>query len=129
MSTQLTEKRQDQLPRAQRTYETTYVPRFDIWEGDDEVVLYGDLPGVTPESIEIRYEDNELSIHGRVAPRQEGVSLLHEEYGIGDFHRTFTVADVIDVDKIEAELRNGVLVVRLPKSESVKPRRIKVQAC
>ncbi len=121
------EKQPGDISNPQNTHQSTYVPRFDIWEGEDELLLYGDLPGVAVEDLDIRFENQELTIHGRVAPRHEGV-YLYGEYGIGSFHRTFTVGESIDVDKITAEMRNGVLTLHLPKSEKLKPRRIEVNA-
>ena len=108
---------------------TTYSPRFDIWENDDEMVLYGDLPGVLPNSLDVRFENPLLTIHGKVSPRHNGDNCLHAEYGVGDFHRTFTIGEAIDTERISAELQNGVLTVHLPKSEKVKPRRIEVNYC
>ena len=105
---------------------TTYSPRFDIWENDDEMVLYGDLPGVMPDGLDVHFENPVLTIHGKVSPRHNDIKFLHGEYGIGDFHRTFTIGEAIDTDKISAELKNGVLTVHLPKNEKVKPRRIEV---
>ena len=106
-----------------------YSPRFDIWENDDEMILYGDLPGVMPEDLDVRFENPVLTIHGKVSPRHTDIKFLHGEYGIGDFHRTFTIGEVIDTEKISAELKNGVVIVHLPKSEKVKPRRIEVKCC
>jgi HSP20 family molecular chaperone IbpA len=111
----------------EKTYQSTFVPRFDIWEGDDELLLYGDLPGVSADDLDIRFENRELSIHGAVKPRHQG-EFVYGEYDIGDFHRTFTVGEAIDAEKISAEMSNGVLTLRLPKSEKVKPRRIQVNA-
>jgi HSP20 family molecular chaperone IbpA len=104
----------------------TYNPRFDFWEDDDELVLYGDLPGVASSDLDIHFEQGELKIYGKVAPRNANVELLYGEYGIGDFHRSFSVSEAIDPEKIAAELKNGVLTVHLPKREAVKPRRIEV---
>ncbi len=105
----------------------TYSPRFDVWESDDELVLYGDLPGVAAEDLDIHFENGELKIYGKVAPRNTNVELLYGEYGIGDFHRSFSASESIDTEKISAELKNGVLTVHLPKREAVKPRRIEVK--
>ena len=106
----------------------TYSPRFDIRETDDELVLYGDLPGVLPEDLDIRFENRELSIQAKVTPRHCQGKTHCNEYGVGDYHRTFSVAETIDGEAISAELKNGVLTLHLPKAEAVKPRRIKVQA-
>jgi HSP20 family molecular chaperone IbpA len=107
----------------------TFSPRFDIWESDDETILYGDLPGVMPEDLDVRFETPVLTIHGKVSPRHNDIKFLHGEYGIGDFHRTFTIGEAIDTDRISAELKNGVLTVHLLKNEKVKPRRIDVKYC
>jgi HSP20 family protein len=123
---QLTENRE--TPQHERRDGVTYTPRFDICETEDELVLYGDLPGVEAGDLDIRFEDKELSIHGRVAPRQAEHRRVREEYGVGDYHRTFAVGESIDTGKIHAELKNGVLTVHLPKAESVKPKRIEVRA-
>lgn len=113
----------------ERTHEgVLYTPRFDILENQDELVLFGDLPGVTKDALDVRFEKNELTIYGRVAPRQENAQCLYGEYGVGDFYRVFAVGEAIDSAGISAELKNGVLTVHLPKSEAVKPRRIEVKA-
>ena len=105
----------------------TFSPRVDILETDEELVLYGDLPGVVAESLDIQFEKGVLTLHGKVDRRHGAISFLYGEYGIGDFYRTFNVSEAIDGTKITAELKNGVLTMRLPKSNSVKPRRIEVQ--
>jgi HSP20 family protein len=104
-----------------------YTPRVDILEAKDELVLYADLPGVEPGNVDIRFERGELSIHGKCQPRQERVNFHLSEYGIGDYYRSFTIGEAIDANKISAELKDGVLTVRLPKSEAVKPKKIEVK--
>jgi len=105
-----------------------FSPRFDIWENEDELMLYGDLPGVASEDLAIHFEKGELKIFGRVAPRHATTEPLYAEYGVGDFQRAFTVSELIDAERISAELKNGVLTIHLPKCESVKPRRIEVKS-
>ena len=122
-----TEETRNDVPTAEGTFSgATYSPRFDIWENDDEMILYGDLPGVIPEDLNVHFENPVLTIHGKVNPRHNDIKFLHGEYGIGDFHRTFTIGEAIDSERISAELKNGVVTVHLPKSEKVKPRRIEV---
>ena len=106
----------------------TFSPRFDIWETDAELILYGDLPGVSAETLDIQFENDVLTIHGKVEPRHSDVDFVYGEYGIGDFYRTFTIGESIDSEKISAEMCNGVLTLHLPKTEAVKPRRIEVKA-
>lgn len=105
-----------------------YSPRIDIWETDEELILLADLPGVAPEDLDIQFENRELRIHGRVGPRHEGLAFLGGEYGIGDFHRAFTIGQSIDPAKISAELNDGVLTLHLPKVEALKPRKIEVKS-
>jgi len=105
-----------------------FSPRFDILETDSELTLFGDLPGVAPEDLDIQFENRVLTIHGKVDPRYESKRMLYGEYGIGDFHRTFTIGESIDTDKISAELKNGVLVLHLPKTDAVRPRKIEIKA-
>jgi HSP20 family protein len=113
---------------AQPASKLTFTPRFDVWENEQEFVLSGDLPGVEPAELEVRYEKQELTIEGKVAPRQEAARYFGVEYGVGDFHRSFRVGDQIDGTAIAAELKGGVLTVRLPKRAEVRPRKIAVQA-
>ncbi len=114
---------------AERTRDTTtYVPRFDIVGTDEELVLFGDLPGVTKEDVEVRFENGELTIEGKVSPRHADREFVYGEYGIGDFHRSFAINETIDAEKISAELQNGVLTLHLPKVEAAKPRKITVKA-
>ncbi|MFW6171386.1 MAG: Hsp20/alpha crystallin family protein [Planctomycetota bacterium] len=104
-----------------------YILRCDLIETDDELLLYGDLPGVTPENLDLRFENDRLMIHGKVEPRHQDHELVYGEYGVGDYHREFQIFEQIDANKISAELNNGVLCVHLPKSEAVKPCRIEVK--
>jgi len=105
-----------------------FTPRFDIVETDQELTLYGELPGVSQEQLDIRYENEQLTIRGKVDDRSEGVAYLRQEYGVGDFHRSFMIGETIDTEKINAGLRNGILTVHLPKTKAVQPRRIEVKS-
>lgn len=130
MTTTLTEQKNGSaLSHAEPKQEqVVYSPRFDIWETDDEMILYGDMPGVLPENLDIQYENGQLLIHGKVCARHDDIKFTYGEYGIGDYHRSFTVGDAIDAEKISAELKHGVLTLHLPKSEKVKPRKIEVKS-
>ena len=106
---------------------TVYVPNVDVLETDEEVILVADVPGSTSEAIDVRYENGELTIHGRVADRQpEKAKCLLRQYGVGHFNRSFQINERIDAGKIMAEYTHGVLSVHLPKVEAAKPRTIKV---
>jgi HSP20 family molecular chaperone IbpA len=100
----------------------------DIYDQEDEVVLVADLPGVAGNAVDVHLDRGELTIRGRVdQPVPKGESVL-EEYRVGDFVRTFTVSEDIDPTGIAAELKNGVLTLRLPKAAERKPRKIAVKA-
>jgi len=100
----------------------------DIYDQGDEVVLVGDMPGVSGDSVDVHYERGNLTIRGRVRrPAHEGSWAL-EEYRVGDFSRSFTVSEDIDPAGIEADMKNGVLTLRLPKAAERKPRKIPVRA-
>jgi len=96
----------------------TVNPRVDVLETENEFLVLADMPGVKPEDVDVRFEKGELSVHGR---RPVG-----RENEFTAYHRTFAVADVVAADKISAELKAGVLTIRLPKVEAVKPKKIVV---
>jgi HSP20 family protein len=104
-----------------------FTPRFDVCEDVNEYVLMGDLPGVAPEGLEVTFENQELSIYGRVTPRYAEARCFAGEYGVGDFRRTFTIGELVDAEGITAELKDGVLMVHLPKRPEAKPRKIEVR--
>ena len=105
-----------------------YTPRVDIYETADEVVLLCDVPGVKPQDLNVQLVKGDLSLSSKVQPRQAPVEYVRREYDVGDFYRSFTIASEIDPEKISADSRDGVLVVRLPKLEKSKPKRIAVKA-
>jgi len=119
----------DQVTSAERTRSGRYYrPLVDIIELQDELQLVVDMPGVKAKDIDIGFEDGELHLHGPVTPRQTPeTQYLLQEYGVGDFDRTFRVSEQIDASKIRAEYADGVLKLHLPKAESAKPRKIAVQ--
>ncbi len=131
MTTETTQVKvpQDDASGTERTRSgRAYRPHVDILDREGELLLVADMPGLKIDEIEVRFEDGELTIHGRTPPRQsENTIYLAQEYGIGDFYRTFRVSEDIDASKITAQYENGVLQLRLPKAASTMPRRIKVQ--
>jgi len=106
--------------------EAMLTPRVDILETDDEILLHVDLPGVKSEDIDIRFENGEMSLTGRRAPKRAGRPWLWE-FDHASFHRTFRVTETIATDKIDADLKDGILTIHLPKVEAAKPRRIAVK--
>lgn len=109
--------------------ECYYQPDVDIYEQENAIVLLADLPGASPETIEVDYHDGELSIQAGVKPRQEtNTALLRREYGIGNYQRAFRITEAVDTEQISAEFTNGVLTVQLPKVQAAKSRRIAVNS-
>jgi HSP20 family protein len=106
-----------------------YVPAVDITETDEELLLVAELPGVKPEDLDIQYQGGELSITGQVTPSYPpNARFLLSEYAAGGYSRSFELGETIDSARISAEHKDGVLTLRLPKIEAVKPRRITVKA-
>jgi len=125
------EKSEAQSPAAmERTREqTVFVPRVDIYEREDALVLLADIPGVDQNSVEINVDRRVLTVTGRVVPEQVADhQLAYAEYESGDFERSFTLTEDVDVDKIEATVKNGVLRLVLPKAEAARPKKITVKA-
>jgi HSP20 family protein len=116
-------------PTGQTRPAAVYTPDVDILERAEELIVRADLPGTSAESIDIRFEGGELTINGQVEERQPASRrCLYREYGVGHFHRVFAVSEAVDTSRMSAEYKDGVLTLRLPKVEAVKPRTIKVQA-
>lgn len=127
-STKVATKEQAEVTRPETTRGGAhFTPRVDIVETESELTLFAEVPGVKPDGIDLHYEKGELVLHGRVTPRHGQRQMLLQEYGEGDFFRAFTVHESIDASRIEAECRNGVLVIHLPKVEAVRPRQITVR--
>jgi len=106
-----------------------YRPNVDILEREDELTVLADVPGASADRIDVKFEEGTLAIHAHVEPRQpEDISYMLQEYGVGDFYRTFRVSEAVDAGKITAEYTDGVLILHLPKTEATKPRKIAVKS-
>jgi HSP20 family protein len=123
--------RQQQVPAQPQREETRsderYVtPPVDIYETPEGLVVKADLPGVTKEGLDVRVENNLLSIRGKAAHIAAG-DPVYREYGLFNFFRQFELNEKVDQQKISAELKHGVLTLTLPKAEEATPRRIDVR--
>lgn len=101
-------------------------PSIDIYETAEGLVLYADLPGVNSEGLDLQVQDNRLALFGRVEGAVESNEVLHQEYQVGDYLRSFILSDEVDHEKISARLNNGVLRVELPRTARTEPRRIEI---
>lgn len=102
-------------------------PVVDIYENDDEILLHADMPGVVKDKITVNVDNGTLTIAGVRELATEG-AVTWEEFGDVEYKRSFSVPQTIDVSKVDAELRDGVLRLHLPKSEAAKPRQIEIKA-
>jgi len=113
-------------PRATRPWS----PAVDVYETENELVLKADLPEVEPKDIDVRVENQTLTISGerKFEKEHEGKGYHRIERAYGSFTRSFSVPNTFNTDQIAAEFKNGVLSVKLPKKEAAKPRQIKIEA-
>jgi HSP20 family molecular chaperone IbpA len=127
---QETEKREVAETDAERTRDQlAFVPRADIYETDDEIVVVADMPGVDENTVDITLENNVLTINGYVEMEQpEGYSLAYAEYRVGDYQRAFSLSDQIDREGIEATVKDGVLCLHLPKITEARVKKIAIKA-
>jgi len=105
-----------------------YVPKVDIIETGDAMVMYADIPGADEKTVDVTLEKSVLTIRGTIAPQEfEGRSIAYAEYDVGDYERSFTVSDEVDRDRIEAVVKNGVLKLVLHKIPQVEAKKITVR--
>ena len=104
-------------------------PPVDIYETTDEIVLTADMPGVDERSVDITLEQDVLTVEGHMSDAAPaGHRLEFHEYHEGDYRRVFTLATEVDRDRIQADVKNGVLRLVLPKAEPAKAKKIQVRA-
>jgi HSP20 family protein len=106
----------------------SWAPSVDIYETENEVVLSAEIPGVDENDVEIKIEDNNLTLRGErkfeKETKEENYHRIERSYG--SFFRSFALPSYIDQDRIEAEHVNGVLKIRMPKRAELKPRKVKI---
>ena len=105
-----------------------FVPVADIYEADHDLMVVLEMPGVEKTNVEISVEDGVLNVEGRLdLAKYQGLQPIYTEYNIGHYARSFRLSSKIDQNKIAAEMKDGVLSLKLPKVEEAKPRSIKIQ--
>jgi len=107
---------------------TTWAPAVDIFEGEHELVVKADLPDIKPEELDIRVENNILTIRGerKFEKKAEEKNYLRVERAYGSFARSFSLANTVKTEAIKADYQDGVLTLSIPKREEAKPKQIKV---
>jgi len=105
----------------------TYRPNVDIFDSPECLLLFADVPGVDPETVDVTMESGILTIQADVQPRhRQQMRVLSHEYGVGNYHRRFEIDETIDTDQVTAEYREGTLKITLPKAQQARRRRIPV---
>lgn len=107
---------------------TTWAPAVDIYEHEHELVVKADLPDVKPEDLDIRVENNILTIRGerKFEKKVDEKNYLRVERAYGSFARSFSLANTVNTEAIKADYKDGVLTLSIPKREEAKPKQIKV---
>ena len=118
------------LEDSERTRECQcFIPRADIYETIDDIYVVVDVPGADENSIDITLEKNVLTINAYVNPENiEGYTPSLVEYEVGDYERSFRLSNLVDLDKIQARVKDGVLRLQLAKAGEAKTRKITVNA-
>ena len=105
-----------------------FMPATDIYEVDDALTVVLEMPGVEKDNVSVDVEDGVLQVEGRIdLNKYQGLQPLYTEYNIGNYSRSFRLSSKIDQNKIAAEMKDGVLSLKLPKAEEAKPRIIQVK--
>lgn len=126
---QVKEKAEVSAPAEQTRPGPVFTPAVDIFETEKEITLLADMPGVKAGDLNIDLHESVLTLEGNVhSPEGSDEVDVIKEYRIGKYYRQFTLSQLIDQTKIDAELKDGVLHLRLPKVEAAKPRKIAVKA-
>ena len=106
----------------------TWAPSVDIFETENELILTAEIPGIDEKDVEIKVEDNTLSIRGErkfeKETKEENYHRIERSYG--SFYRAFTLPNSVDPERIQAEQENGVLKICMPKRQELKPRKVKI---
>lgn len=124
---QVREKRELEKQQEATVPARVFVPTADIFEAEHALTVVLEMPGVGKENVDINVEANVLSIEGRLNfSSYEGMQPIYTEYNIGHYRRSFSLSNKVDQSLIEAEMKDGVLTVTLPKAEEAKPRKIAI---
>jgi len=105
-----------------------FMPNADIYEDEDALTVVLEMPGVDKGNVEVSVEDGVLNVGGRLDfSKYQGLQPLYTEYNIGHYSRSFSLSNKIAQNKIAAEMKDGVLLLKLPKIEEAKPRTIQIK--
>ena len=106
-----------------------FVPKVDVEYNEKENVVYADMPGVDNENVDVQIVGNKLTLTGKnTATIPEGFTPCWQEYKLGNYRKTFTMTDHVDIDKVTASMKDGVLTLTLPNKAAALPHKVKVKA-
>jgi len=124
---QVQQKREVEKKQESTIPSRVFVPVADIFETDQALTVILEMPGVSKDSVDVNVETDVLTIEGRVDfSNYDGLQPLYTEYNVGNYARSFQLSSKIEQDRISAELKDGVMMLVLPKAEKAKPRKINV---
>jgi HSP20 family molecular chaperone IbpA len=124
---QVQQKREVEKKTEGTTPARVFMPVTDIFETPEALMVVLEMPGVDRGKIEASVEDDIVTVQGRIDfARYEGMQPVYTEYNVGHYARSFEISDEIDQSKIRAEMKDGVVMIVLPKAEQAKPRKIEV---
>jgi HSP20 family molecular chaperone IbpA len=117
------------VSRSERAKEVeTLLPRVDVFEDKDGILLIADLPGVPKDKLELRVDNDTLTLEGEIAADvPEDMEAVYAEVRLSRYRRAFTLSGELDIARIDAQFRDGMLNLRIPKHAHAQPRRIKVK--
>jgi len=107
-----------------------FVPDADVYEETDTITLVVDLPGVDEESVDVQFDENQLSVSAKAEKKEfkSDYKIQHTEYYTGDFKRTWVVKESIDPERIDAQIKDGVLTLKLQKLQKNSSKKITVRS-
>ena len=124
---QVQQKREVEKKQESTIPARVFVPAADIFETEQALTVILEMPGVSKDSVDVNVETDVLTIEGRVDfSNYDGLQPLYTEYNVGNYARRFQLSSKIEQDRISAELKDGVMMLVLPKAEKAKPRKINV---
>lgn len=129
MSKEITQSDKPQTALDATATERAAMPAVDVFEDETGITLLADMPGVPRDELELHVEGDSLLIEGRVQPQTpNGLEAIYAELRVPRYRRSFTLSRELDTSKIDANLKDGVLTLRIPKQAHAQPRRIAVSA-
>jgi HSP20 family molecular chaperone IbpA len=124
---QVQEKREAEKKQESTVPARAFLPTTDIFETEHALTMIMEMPGVDKSKVDISVEDGVLTIQGQIDfTKYEGMQPVYTEYNIGHYRRSFSLSNKIEQGKIRAEMKDGVLMLVLPKAEEAKPRKISI---